>query len=124
MVALCPPATTGTAGLIVIAGIAFTVTATVALDTVPYELVPLTVYVVLVVGLATTMAPLVLLKPVEGDHEYVLTPPAVKVTLLPAQKVAVVGLTVTTGDNTVKVPEELKVMIVFSPDIVTTPVVV
>ena len=41
--------------------------------------VPVTVYVVVDVGLAVTVAPVVLLKPVAGLQLYVLAPPAVNV---------------------------------------------
>lgn len=41
-------------------------------------------------GLATTDAPVVADRPVDGLHEYVLPPEAVKVVLLPLQMVALV----------------------------------
>lgn len=49
-------------------GIGFTVTAVVNVPTHPPVVVPLSVYVVVTVGLAVTLAPLVELNPVPGDH--------------------------------------------------------
>jgi hypothetical protein len=45
----------------------------------------MTVYVVETVGLATTTEPVVVFKPVGGDHEYVTPPLAVSVTEPPWQ---------------------------------------
>lgn len=42
--------------------------------------VPVTVYIVVVAGVAVTTAPEVELKPTEGDQEYVVAPPPVKET--------------------------------------------
>ena len=50
--------------------------------------VPVTVYVVVAVGLAVTLAVFVAFKPVDGLHEYVVAPLAVKVVLVPLQMVA------------------------------------
>ena len=55
----------------------------------PAALVPVTVYVVVEEGEATTVAPVVLLRPVDGVHEYVVAPVAVSEELLPAQIAAV-----------------------------------
>ena len=52
-----------------IVGSAFTVTVTVAVLLQPFEFVPVTVYVLVVVGLAVTLAQVVQDKPVAGDHE-------------------------------------------------------
>ena len=49
--------------------------------------VPITVYVVVVVGLAITDEPVVLLNPVAGLHEYVLAPFTVNVADCPEQRV-------------------------------------
>ena len=49
-------------------GNVFTVTATVFVFTHPFALVPVTVYVVVTVGLATTVAPVLALNPLVGDH--------------------------------------------------------
>ena len=52
---------------------------------------------VVTVGDAVTVIPVVWFKPVEGDHEYVSAPPAVKSTELPKQIEGLGGFTVTTG---------------------------
>ena len=76
-----------------------TVTVTVVVfthDGVP-AVVPVTVYVVVEVGLAVTVAPLVALNPVAGDHVYVLAPEAVRLTL-PAKAIeGAAGVTTTVG---------------------------
>jgi hypothetical protein len=51
-----------------IAGKAFTVTVTAAVLTQPFEFVPVTVYVLVVVGLAVTLLQVVQDKPVAGLH--------------------------------------------------------
>ena len=56
------------AGGHVMTGIGFTVTVTVPVLTQPAALVPVMVYVVVAVGLAVTLVPVVALKPVAGDH--------------------------------------------------------
>ena len=48
---------------------AFTVTVTLAVLLQPFEFVPVTVYVLVVVGLAVTLAQVVQDKPVAGDHK-------------------------------------------------------
>jgi len=55
--------------LIVIAGIGLTVTVTLAVLEQPKEFVPVTIYVVVVLGLAVTAAPVVVLSPPAGDQE-------------------------------------------------------
>ena len=51
-----------------IVGNVFTVTVTLAVLLQPFELVPVTVYVLVVVGLAVTLAQVVQDKPVAGVH--------------------------------------------------------
>jgi hypothetical protein len=53
----------------VIVGCALTVTVTVCVLVHPAAEVPVTVYVVVVAGLAVTVAPVVADNPVAGDHE-------------------------------------------------------
>jgi hypothetical protein len=68
-----------------ITGSGFTVSVTVAVFEQPVVvLVPVTVYVVVVVGDATGLAMFVAERPVAGLHEYVLPPVAFNVTELPA----------------------------------------
>ena len=75
-------------------GIIVTVTCAVAVH--PF-LIPVTVYVVVVVGVAVTEAPVVLLNPVGGDQLYVVALPlAVRFTLCPKQ-MEVFGVTDTVG---------------------------
>ena len=50
-------------------GIGLTVTVMVCVDEHPPAFVPITVYVVVPVGLADTLATLVALSPVDGDQE-------------------------------------------------------
>jgi hypothetical protein len=59
--------------------------------------VPVTVYVVVTVGFAVTVAPVVEDNPVEGLHVYVVAPLAVSIVLPPVQIVAEDGVTTTTG---------------------------
>ena len=54
---------------VLIVGSGFTVMVRVAVFTQPLALVPLTVYVVVTVGEAVTFAPVVTLRPVDGDQE-------------------------------------------------------
>ena len=70
-----------------------TVTVTCAVAVQPLASVPVTVYVVVEEGLAETLAPVVLLSPVAGDHAYELAPLAVSVAGKPLQ-IAVFGETV------------------------------
>ena len=62
----------------------------------PIPLVPLTVYVVVAEGWATTVAPAVALRPVDGLQLKLFAPEAVSVVLFPAQ-MEVVPAMVTTG---------------------------
>jgi hypothetical protein len=78
-------------------GYAFTVIITVAVLVHPVPAVPVTVYVVVVVGVAVTVAPVVEDKPVAGLQLYVAAPLAVSETLLPIHSVADEGVTVTVG---------------------------
>ena len=73
--------------------ILLTVTVTCAVAVQPLLPVPVTVYVVVEEGLAETLAPVVLLRPVGGDHEYVFAPLAVNAAGCPLQ-IAVLGETV------------------------------
>ena len=57
---------------------------------------PVTVYVIVEVGLATTVAPVVVFNEVAGLHVYVFAPLAVSVVFCPVQMV-MFGETVTTG---------------------------
>ena len=82
----------------VITGAGLTVTVTCAVAVHP-TLVPVTVYVVVLVGVAVTEVPAVLLSPVGGDHVYVVAfPDAVRLTLCPWQ-IEVLGLTLTIGSG-------------------------
>jgi hypothetical protein len=65
---LLPEHIEGADGLISTIGLAFTVTVTVVVPVQPARDVPVTVYVVVVVGLAVTTAPVVPDNPVAGAH--------------------------------------------------------
>jgi hypothetical protein len=82
-------------------GLGFTVTVTVAVLLHPVVgAVPVTVYVVVAVGFAETVAPVEADNPVEGDQANVLEAIeelAVKLTELPLQMAGAVGITVTVG---------------------------
>lgn len=72
---------------------------TVIVTLVSFEHAPLltvTIYVVVLAGVAVTFAPVVALNPAAGVHEYVAPPPAVRLTGVPAQTVDE-GLIVGTG---------------------------
>jgi hypothetical protein len=79
-----------------------TVTVTCAEEVQPLASVPVTVYVVVEDGLAETLAPVVLLRPVGGDHVYVFAPFAVNVVGCPLQ-MAVLGETVMAAEYSVTV---------------------
>jgi hypothetical protein len=79
-------------------GPGFTVIRTEAVLVHPVASVPVTIYVVVVSGLAVTVAPVVADKPVAGDHEYETTPLAVNVTELPEHIIDVVGKTDTVAE--------------------------
>ena len=72
----------------------FTVTVTFTVSS-QVPLVPITLYVVVVVGAAVTIAPVVPLNPVAGLQLYAVAPPAVNPTLLPSQTEGLAGETVT-----------------------------
>ncbi len=108
-------------GVVVLAVVwlVLTLTVTIAVPMQPL-VVPVTVYVVVLAGDARTTVPLVALSPVDGDHVYVVPPDAVKVSVAPAQIVALLacmpivgpGLTVTvTGDDTLLQPLLLTVTV-------------
>ena len=89
---------------------------TVTVDVVEFKqvvdvLVPVIVYVVVAEGFAVTVAPVDVLSPVAGDHEYVLAPEAVSVAELPAQMVAlfteILGLGFTVMVNDIEFPVQL-----------------
>jgi hypothetical protein len=73
----------------------FTVTTIVTLPVHPVAKDPVTVYVVVLVGLAFTVVPVVVFNPVAGLQVYVLAPPTVNVVVCPWQIVA--PIPVTTG---------------------------
>jgi hypothetical protein len=79
-------------GEILTVGMVFTVTGTEAVAVHPLAAVPVTVYVVVVAGVAVTTAVLVAESPVDGAQLYVLAPLAVSVTLLPIQIAGADGL--------------------------------
>jgi hypothetical protein len=60
-----------------------TVTVTVVESKQPKEFLPITEYVVVVVGDATGLGQVLQLKLANGDHEYETAPVAVSITLLP-----------------------------------------
>ncbi len=99
-------------------GIGKIVTVAVAVFKHPFTAVPVIVYVVVVVGFAVTLAPVVALSPVLGDQVYVFAPLAVSVALAPLQ---ILGeLTVIVGNGrTVTV-----VVVVFKQPLAAVPVIV
>ena len=78
-------------------GSGFTVTVPCPVDVQPLLSVPVTVYVIVEVGLAVTEEPVVELSAVAGLHEYVLAPLALRVVDCPSHIVA--DETVTTGSG-------------------------
>lgn len=60
-------------------------------------MVPVTVYVVVTVGVAFTGVPVVALKAVDGDHAYVVAPLAIRFTFPPGHIVGDPGATLTVG---------------------------
>ena len=70
-------------------GNGFTVRVMLCVLVQPEELVPVTMYVTVLPGLAVTLAPVVALNPVAGDHAYVLAPETFRVVVFPAQMVFV-----------------------------------
>lgn len=93
---LLPSQIVAAAGVTITVGTGLTVTVTVVVPVHPL-VVPDTVYVVVDVGFAVTIAPVVEDKPVEGLQLYVVAPLAVSETLLPLQIGGAEGVTVTTG---------------------------
>ena len=87
--------------LLVIVGVIAELTVTVVVTGVAEQVptVPLTVYTVVLVGLAVTVSILVLLKPIGGVQLYAVTPLAVNLIKLPVQIVpeftAIVGFVTT-----------------------------
>jgi hypothetical protein len=70
-----------------------------AVFTHPFPLVPVIVYVVVIVGLAETVKPVVALNPEAGLHVYVDAPEAERIIFDPLQIVAGLGLTAITGSG-------------------------
>jgi hypothetical protein len=81
-------------------GFSFTVTTAVAVPVHPLEVVPVTVYVVVEVGVATTVDPVVVFNPVLGAELYVFAPLAVSVAEFPEQTALALEEMVTTGLGT------------------------
>lgn len=79
-------------------GFGFTVTLQVLVPT-HEPVVPVTVYTVVTVGLAVTLAPVVALNPVAGDQLYVVAPLAVRVVELPRQIVCEATVTAGGGET-------------------------
>jgi hypothetical protein len=77
--------------LAVMVGSGFIVTVTLFVFVQPLASVPVTVYVVVVVGLAETIVPVVGDNPVEGDHMYEDPPVAVSDVDCPIQRKGAVG---------------------------------
>jgi hypothetical protein len=75
----------------------FTVTTAVVVFKQLFTAVPVIVYVVVVVGFAVTLAPVVALSPVLGDQLYVFAPLAVSVVLAPLQMLGEFTLMVGNG---------------------------
>lgn len=99
--------------------------------------IAVTVYVVLVAGIAKTLSPVVTFNPVEGDHEYVVPPLATSVTESPVHIPAEGGVTVTVGVGVTVtvtlslaiqppplVPTTVYVIVLPGPALTTAPVVV
>lgn len=83
-------------------GVGTTVTLMLAVSLQPDAFVPVTVYTVVVEGLAVTEAPLVALKPDAGLHIYELAPDAFSVVeppLLHIDELPPVGVTLTLGNE-------------------------
>jgi len=87
----------GATGVTATLGRFLTVTVTEAVLVHPAALVPVTIYVVEVVGLAITVVPVVPLSPAAGAHTYVNAPLAVRLTDPPIHIVGDAGLIVIVG---------------------------
>ena len=81
--ACCPKQSTGLFGVTVTIGVGLTFTVTGNVKVHPSGFVAVTEYVVVVVGLATTVFPVVFDKPAEGDQSKLNEPFAVNVTCSP-----------------------------------------
>jgi hypothetical protein len=68
MVRLVPRQSVVVAGLMLIVGFWFTVTVLVTVVEQPLEPVPVIEYVVVLTGVAVTVLPLLVFKPILGDH--------------------------------------------------------
>jgi hypothetical protein len=82
---LAPTQIVATLAVIDAVGNGLTVTTTWSVFTQPLASVPVTVYVVVAVGEAVTLAVFVALKPVDGLHTYVAAPLATKLVDDPSQ---------------------------------------
>jgi len=118
---------THTSNVPVITGKAFTVTVTLASDEQPFASSPVTVYVVVEVGVTSRVAPVLL-----SAHVYVVPPVAVKVTVVPehtsesSADTATVGFANTVNVSVLLQPLLSKYVIVVVPAAtpVTTPLLV
>jgi hypothetical protein len=90
-----PVQTARLVGVTVTVGVGLSVTTAVASTVQPAATVPTTVYVVVTVGDAFTVAPVVVDKPDDGDQVYVDAPFAVRSTLPPLHNTGDAGFTVT-----------------------------
>jgi PII-like signaling protein len=88
-----PLQSTGADGLTEMVGFGLMVTVTVEVFVQPFTSVPVTVYVVVVLGLAETFVPVVAESPVPGPHTYVFPPTPVSSTDPPLQRIGADGLT-------------------------------
>jgi hypothetical protein len=105
-----------TAAVAVTVGNAFTLTVTVAVFTQPLALVPVTVYVVVVVGDTVTDEP----DKLPGFHTYVEAPLALNEVLPPTQIAEFVELAVTVGNGLTVTPT----VAVFTQPLALVPVTV
>jgi hypothetical protein len=87
-VVVAPAQIVADAGVIIATGWFTTFTVTVSVSTQPLASVPVTVYVVVASGVATTVEPVVALKPATGLQTYVVAPVAISVALDPLQTVS------------------------------------
>jgi hypothetical protein len=87
----CPLQMLAVLGVMLTVGVVFTVTDTVAVE-LQLPVVPVTVYVIFVVGLAVGLDELGLARLVVGVHEYEVAPLACNCTELPEQITGVAGV--------------------------------